>query len=271
MIRQMGTYSVNPNFRILIKTKNGTSVAKIYLDKTGKSWIEARDGSEFIIEIKNNNYYNKMLVVSSVDGLNVINGERAKLENKNGYVINNNSKETITGWRISPEEVKSFVFSKNKKDSYAYRLSGDESNVGAIGIACYEEIKTNNWNFSVGPYQPITFKDPTYYTTRDVVYTTGSITPQASYTTTCCAAEDGLVNFSSTIDTATEPSFSMGTAMGETQKSASIYTNEFFDATPFFVSTIYYDSRENLIKNGIIIPDNKLPEPFENSGFCKVI
>ena len=44
-----------------------------------------------------------------------------------------------------------------------------------------------------------------------------------------------------------------------------------FEDAPCYDFVIYYDSRENLIANGIMKPEKKLPEPFENTGYCKVV
>ncbi len=38
-------------------------------------------------------------------------------------------------------------------------------------------------------------------------------------------------------------------------------------STPSEVITIYYDSRQNLIAQGIIPRHSKLPQPFPNGGF----
>ena len=62
-----------PKTRIVVKTKNGWHPIQVYKDKDGKSWVEAKDGTEFGLEIQNM-LNNKILVVSSVDGLNVITG-----------------------------------------------------------------------------------------------------------------------------------------------------------------------------------------------------
>ena len=74
-------YSNDVSVDILV---NGNSTAKYYKD--GKVYVEAKDGSEYEILIKNNGF-NKVLAVSSVDGLNVLNGEPSR-EVDSGYIIN---------------------------------------------------------------------------------------------------------------------------------------------------------------------------------------
>jgi len=103
----------------------------------GKTFIEAKHGSEYTIEIKNNTW-ERILAVCSVDGLDVLNGKKAD-ENGNGYVINGYNSLKLDGFRVSNEKVAKFVFS-TKDASYA-ASKGDESerNVGVIGVRLFAE------------------------------------------------------------------------------------------------------------------------------------
>lgn len=103
----------------------------------GKTYIEAKDGSNYEIEIKNNSW-NRILAVSSVDGLNVITGEKAST-NGPGYVIDTYSSMRIDGFRYSNDKVAKFEFTmKGRGDSYAAN-KGDQQNVGVIGVRLYNE------------------------------------------------------------------------------------------------------------------------------------
>ncbi len=104
--------------RILIYSKDGVNLKpiKIYKDENGKNWVEAKNNTKFVIEVKNN-LYRDILAVVSVDGLSVISGKQASLEHKNGYVISPYSNLKIKGWRTSLENVREFGFTsliKNK-------------------------------------------------------------------------------------------------------------------------------------------------------------
>jgi hypothetical protein len=60
----------------------------------------------------------------------------------------------------------------------------------------------------------------------------------------------------------------LGTGHGE-RIHAPTYDTEFrrVSSTPSETIAIYYDSRQNLIAQGIIPRTAKLPEPFPNGGF----
>ena len=103
----------------------------------GKLFIEAKKGSEYSIEIKNNSWQ-RILAVCSVDGLDILNGKKAD-ENGNGYVINGNSSVKIDGFRVSNEKVAKFLFDY-KGNSYASsKEDGSEKNVGVIGVRLFNE------------------------------------------------------------------------------------------------------------------------------------
>lgn len=114
---------------------NGSRCKQYHHD--GKIFIEAKDGSEYTIEIKNNEW-TRILAVCSVDGLDVLNGKTAK-EDNNGYVINALSSLKIDGFRVSNDQVAKFIFGA-KRDSYAAsKGNGSERNVGVIGVRLFAE------------------------------------------------------------------------------------------------------------------------------------
>jgi hypothetical protein len=75
-------------------------------------------------------------VVTSVDGLDVIDGRPANFS-KRGYIVDPFSSVVIDGWRTSEDSVAAFRFS-SIDDSYAERM-GDGRNVGVIGAAFFRE------------------------------------------------------------------------------------------------------------------------------------
>ena len=103
----------------------------------GKIFIEAKDGSEYTIEIKNNEW-KRILAVCSVDGLDILTGKKA-LEGNAGYVISGLNTGKFEGFRVSDDKVAKFLFGA-KGDSYA-ASKGDKSerNVGVIGVRIFEE------------------------------------------------------------------------------------------------------------------------------------
>lgn len=116
---------------------NGSRCKQYHHD--GKIFIEAKEGSEYTIEVKNNTWQ-RILAVCSVDGLSIVDGKPAT-EKSGGYVINGYAANKYDGFRVSDEKVAKFVFSnKDKKDSYAHsKEDGSEKNVGIVGVRIYRE------------------------------------------------------------------------------------------------------------------------------------
>lgn len=103
----------------------------------GKLFIEAKKGSEYSIEIKNNQW-KRILAVASVDGLDVLNGKPAK-EDGNGYVVNGYNTLKIDGFRVSNEKVAKFLFDYKGGSYAASKEDGSERNVGVIGVRLFSE------------------------------------------------------------------------------------------------------------------------------------
>jgi len=116
---------------------NGKPVKK-YSHK-GRIFIEAKEGTEYSIRVKNNSVPRKLANVS-VDGINVVNGEAAG-SSTIGYIIQGFQSYEIKGFRVSNDVVNAFKFS-NKKQSYAAKseeTNGDTSNCGVIGVRFFLE------------------------------------------------------------------------------------------------------------------------------------
>jgi len=112
----------------------------------GKTFIEAKHGSEYTIEIKNNTW-TRILAVCSVDGLDILNGKTATEEGP-GYVINGYNSGKFDGFRVSNDKVAKFVFSTKGASYASSKEDGSERNVGVIGIRLFEE--------KVKPLPPVT-------------------------------------------------------------------------------------------------------------------
>lgn len=102
----------------------------------GKSFIEARYGTAYNIHVKNNNI-GRVLVIPSVDGLNVITGKPAT-PTDTGYIVDKYSFIDIKGFRVSSDTSAEFVFSK-KHDSYAAEKQSTTTNCGVIGAMVFAE------------------------------------------------------------------------------------------------------------------------------------
>ncbi len=104
----------------------------------GEYWVAGRPGARYAISVRNR-LGERVLTVTSVDGVNVLSGETASWD-QTGYVFGSHSQYQITGWRKSNSEVAAFEFSA-AGDSYAGR-TGRPENVGVIGVALFREKLT---------------------------------------------------------------------------------------------------------------------------------
>jgi hypothetical protein len=108
----------------------------------GEYWVAGRPGAKYSIEIHNRRG-ERLLAVTSVDGVNVLSGETAAWDQA-GYVFEPGERYQVTGWRKSDAEVAAFTFTESP-NSYAER-TGRPANVGVIGIALYRERQPQAWS-----------------------------------------------------------------------------------------------------------------------------
>src|SRR6266851_9428240 len=99
----------------------------------GEYWVAGRPGARYAIEI-HNRLGERLLAVTSVDGVNVVSGATAGWD-QGGYVFGAGDRYQITGWRKSDAEVAAFTF-VDSPNSYAER-TGRPANVGVIGVAIF--------------------------------------------------------------------------------------------------------------------------------------
>jgi len=123
----MNNYYNTVDVNILVK---GNPVATYFKDE--KTYIEAKDGSEYEIQIKNKNF-NRILALASVDGLDVLTGEPSSNDD-GGYVINPYDSFKVKGFRYSNEKVGSFKFVSNKKSSVSNQIL---KNCGTIVVKIF--------------------------------------------------------------------------------------------------------------------------------------
>lgn len=126
----------------------------------GKTFIEAKEDSEYVVELKNNSW-EKILAVISVDGLNILNGESAD-EHGPGFILDKYTSQKFYGYQYSQEKVATFKFGSfgavkidpttgkpeidpttGKKIPLGYAASkrdGSEKNAGVIGVIIWDEV-----------------------------------------------------------------------------------------------------------------------------------
>jgi hypothetical protein len=101
----------------------------------GEYWVAGRPGARYAVQVRNH-LDERLLVVMSVDGVNVVSGETAAWD-QTGYVFHPSEQYQVTGWRKSDTEIAAFTFT-DSSNSHAER-TGRPANVGVIGVAVFRE------------------------------------------------------------------------------------------------------------------------------------
>jgi hypothetical protein len=103
--------------------------------RDGRLYVAGAVGDRYGLRVTNHTD-GRVLVVMSVDGVNIISGETAGYDQR-GYIFAPGESYQLDGWRKSTTEVADFTFSR-QSGSYA-ALTGRPANVGVIGIAVFNE------------------------------------------------------------------------------------------------------------------------------------
>lgn len=99
-------------------------------------YLSATEGQKYTLRYTNTSD-NTYAIIASVDGLNVITGERASVHGSS-YILNPHATLLIEGFRKNDSAVAGFTFGKPEQ-SYANHLdNGSIDNTGVIGTAIYE-------------------------------------------------------------------------------------------------------------------------------------
>jgi hypothetical protein len=137
-----------------IARSNHAAISVRLLDASGRSlegfssgantYVVGEAGQRYTIEIRNNTGV-RFEAVTTVDGLDVVNGRTGALSNR-GYIVNGFSTVSIDGFRRTTDTVAAFRFGR-VSDSYASQKTGEDRNVGVIGVAVFEERGASfTWN-----------------------------------------------------------------------------------------------------------------------------
>ena len=103
--------------------------------QAGRLYVAGRPGGRYALRVRNDTG-GRVLVVMSVDGVNILSGDTAGWDQR-GYIFGPQETYDITGWRKSETQVAAFTFSPLPQ-SYAAR-TGRPADVGVIGIAVFKE------------------------------------------------------------------------------------------------------------------------------------
>jgi hypothetical protein len=208
----------------------------------GRYYVAGQPGHRYQIQLRNREG-ERVLGVLSVDGVNAVSGDTADWS-QTGYVLSAYASSEIRGWRKSLSQVADFVFA-DAAQSYASR-TGRPDNVGVIGIAVFRERRLPR---PILPMAPAPARAST-----DSAYAAKTMAAPAPVMA-APAAESAMAGGP------------LGTGHGPREDSQVSYTGfTRASSTPDDVITLYYDTRERLIAQGVILesgvqpPDR--PEPF---------
>ncbi len=203
----------------------------------GRKYVVGEPGHEYEVVLRNYTG-GRVLAVTSVDGVNVITGETAATL-QGGYVLPAFGSTEIAGWRKSMAEIAAFYFTQHR-NSYAAR-TGRPFDVGVIGVALFREKSYCCRRF------------------RDDAGSRGESRSEDR------AAEGAAA------PGARQQEEKLGTGHGRREESHAGYTAfERASDTPDEVIAIYYDSRANLVAQGVLPRDRehadlRRPRPFPGS------
>jgi hypothetical protein len=210
----------------IIDRDSGVALSSHYYN--GEYWVAGKPGARYAIQI-HNRLGERLLAVTSVDGVNVVSGATAGWD-QNGYVFGPGERYQITGWRKTDAEVAAFTFA-DSSNSYAAR-TGRPANVGMIGVAVFRERQSPQVDSALSPQPPLI--------------------GQSSGRADASRAYESATPSAPTLREAA-PAAKLGTSHGAREYSYVDHT-EFLrmQPQPNEIIRIHYDSLDNLFAMGII-------------------
>jgi hypothetical protein len=213
----------------IIDRDNGSTLPVHYFH--GEYWVAGKPGARYAIEVRNR-MGERLLAVTSVDGVNVLSGDSAGWDQA-GYVFSPRERYQITGWRKSDAEVAAFTFT-DSPNSYAER-TGRPANVGVIGVAFFRERTYLSY------YTPPGYSAP--------LASAGAPESRAQAEDSVALPAPG----GALLQRTPAPAAKLGTGHGERESSFVSRTDfQRMQSQPNEVIRIRYDSVDNLVAMGII-------------------
>jgi hypothetical protein len=217
---------------VSIHDRQGNRVLPVYRAHD-EAYVAGAPGNEYAIRIRNRSDTDVLAVVS-VDGVNVVSGETASMQ-QSGYVIPAHGFVEIKGWRKSLQRIAAFYFT-DLGDSYAAR-TGRPDDVGVIGVAVFKRKPEP---------QPVPYLEQRREKREQ---------PAAPSSD----AQSGAARAAGKAS----PTPSLGTGHGRRETSHARYVEfERESSSPNELVTLRYDSRENLVAMGVIPEKRRRPDPF---------
>lgn len=260
--------NTNISVQVLV---NGKPVKKY--GYKGKTYIEAKKGTEYSLRVSNSNSY-RVMVATSVDGLDVITGEHSSGDN-DGYIIDAYSSIVISGFRVDEHSVGCFKFC-HKEESYCNENEETVNNNGVIGFRIFRE-QLDNSNLFEDIFKNVPKdKNPPPYIPPVNPYPHYPSIPYPIVTwrdgTICGSDASNEVKRSiteSNVELSSCQPFDVGTTWGS-KKDDNIKYVEFTKGDLVYEDEIFYMSKQALIEYGVPIKNEKqITHPTAFKKFAK--
>ncbi|MGZ3279574.1 MAG: hypothetical protein ACXWKT_15080 [Caulobacteraceae bacterium] len=232
----------------------------------GRLFVAGEQGARYSLRVTNHTG-GRVLVVLSVDGVNIISGETARYDER-GHVLGPYGSYDLKGWRKSETEVAAFAFTALPR-SYA-ALTGRPGDVGVIGMAVFRERPPSTVTpLAIAPPPPSRAEQRSEPSRGAAGKADAAPPPPLPIP----PVEKPIARAPSAGQLAdrSEPNpgeAKLGTVHGALEWSVS-HTVPFVRATPYpqLVRQIEYDSRANLILAGVIPGgSDRPPRAFPGAG-----
>lgn len=234
-------------------------------------FVVGNPGSEYRMRLRNLSGA-RILVVASVDGVNIISGETATPE-QSGYVLGPWESVDVDGWRKNFNQTAAFFFT-DLANSYAAR-TGRPNDVGVIGVAVFQERQRvaaapQPWFADKLAKQQGSPTQPAAAAPREEMRAEAQEGDQTSQRAQSDAQSKDRAAGGMLAQRAV-PAPSLGTGHGRIEES-SVRRVDFVRSTsaPVEVLAVRYDRRDNLVAMGVIPAPRVIgrgPDPFPGMRF----
>lgn len=263
------TLAVGQLADITVVDRNTGATLPVYQHR-GEYWVAGTPGTRYGVAVQSR-HSQRLLVVPSVDGVNVLSGQTAAWY-QTGYVFSGHGQYQITGWRKSSSEVAAFEFS-SLGDSYA-GLTGRPANVGVIGVALFKEKRPpapaydQQWRQKESAEALDRSKSIASPAPAAAAPSAGSAERMANESSDMASPGSSASANAGARRSAPQAAAKLGTAHG--QRESSVVSETEFErrsAKPDEVVLIRYDSRANLVALGVIRVPPSTPSAPSPSAF----
>lgn len=241
-----------PAFSLNLEDASGRTLSTF--NHRGTTWVLGEEGERYVVVVRNPTS-ERVEAVVSVDGRDVLSGQRADHQRHRGYIVPAFGSVRIEGFRQSLDSVATFRFT-DPENSYSSRM-GSPENVGVVGVAIFRERVREQ------AFVP----DDRFESSRPIPKR------KAAKPAPPRAGAAGRAR-----DSAAESDSNIGTEYGESRTSRVIQVSfERSSQTPARVLSLRYDDADGLEARGIDVfrrfrptrpSPRPFPQPFAQGGFA---